>query len=610
MTDPTTDPVQVITHGNVRVSVLTDRLVRIEYATDAVFEDRPSLSVVNRRFPQVRFRARTDGNTLVVDTGTIELHYEDVTKPPTAKRLHATIRAGDDVATWHHGKRATKNLGGTARTLDGWDGDATARFVDFDPESGVVNAWDPQPLEPGLLSRDGWVLVDDSATVLVSSGRGRTAASRPTAHPRPEGRRFDAYLFGYHTDHAAALRDAAALLGPQPLPPRYAFGYWYSRYYPYTDRELVELTESFDRYDVPLDVVVIDMDWHRPGWTGYSWDRDLFVDPTATLADVHDRRLRVSLNLHPADGVAPHEDAYPAMCAALGLDPADGETIRFAITDPAFVDAYFRLLHHPEEDRGVDVWWLDWQQGTDTPIAGLDPLAWLNLLHTDDQTRRRPKRRPLILSRWGGLGAGRYPLGFSGDTYATWKSLAFQPSFTATAANVGYGYWSHDIGGHFQSAPDAELYTRWIQFGVYSPVLRTHGSLDASMERRVWEYPNPYRDVMIAAIRRRYALIPYVYGEARRCFDTGLCLVRPMYHEHPEVAAAYDAPGQYLFGSQMVVAPVTAPREDDTMAPVRVWLPKGDWFDVAHGARLSIADADGTWFTRRYLLDEVPTFVP
>ncbi len=605
---PAADPTQTATLGNVRITVLTDRLLRVEHAADGVFEDRPTPAVVNRRFPTVPFEVHVDGSALTVDTGAVRLHCSDCTRPFTAERLTAAFREDADEAVpsrWHFGQEDRGNLGGTVRTLDTWKGRATARTVGFDPETGFVHEWDEQPLEPGLLSRDGWVVVDDGDSVVLDAP---STGDRPWPAPRPEGERSDLYLFAYGLDHAGALRDAAQLLGPQPLPPRYAFGYWYSRYYPYTDRELLELAEDLDRHGVPVDVLVVDMDWHRPGWTGYSWDRDLFPDPADTLARLHDRGLRVSLNLHPADGVARHEDAFEAMCDAMGLDATSVDRVPFDVTDPRFVDAYFRLLHHPEEDRGVDFWWMDWQQGTESPIPGLDPLAWLNHLHWDDQARRRPERRPLIFSRWGGLGAGRSPVGFSGDTHAVWESLAFQPEFTATAANVLYGYWSHDIGGHF-GAPGAELYTRWVQFGAHSPVLRTHGSLGPDQERRVWEYPNPYRTVMIDAIRRRYELVPYLYGACRRGVDTGASLVRPMYHDHPGVDAAYEAVGQYLLGERMVVAPVVTPLDDDAMAAVRVWLPEGHWYDVAHGAHLHVADPEGAWFDRRYLLSEVPTFV-
>ncbi|NLD78184.1 MAG: DUF5110 domain-containing protein [Acidimicrobiales bacterium] len=629
--EPTASPDQVVAAGRVRVTVLTDRLLRIEYAEDGTFEDRPTLAVVNRRFPAPRFRSKVVGDALTVDTGAVSLHCSDVTRPFTGRRLQATL-SGSGVptgkgagratstgvtSTWKFGQVDRGNLGGTVRTLDTWMGNKTARAVGFDPETGFIREWDEQQLEPGLLSRSGWTVVDDTSTVVLDAVDGPGARARRWPVPRPPGERTDLYLFAYGTDHRAALRDAARLLGPQPLPPRFAFGYWYSRYYPYTDHELLDLAAQFDHLDIPADVLVIDMDWHRLGWTGYSWDHDLFPNPTDTLDQIHQRGLRIAMNLHPADGVGSHEDAFEAVCEAMAVDPETTDRIPFDVTDPRFIDAYFRLLHHPEEDRGVDFWWMDWQQGTESLIPGLDPLAWLNQLHWDDLARRRPNRRPLAFSRWGGLGAGRYPVGFSGDTVAVWESLAYQPEFTATAANALYGYWSHDIGGHYGDVPDPELYARWIQFGVHSPVLRTHGSLGPEQERKVWEFPNPYRTVMIDAIRRRYELVPYVYGECRKGVETGLSLVRPMYHEHPETEAAYGAAGQYQFGDQMVVAPVVSPLDDDAMAAVRVWLPEGDWFDVAHGRRLTAGGssggggegAGGQWFERRYLLSETPVFV-
>ena len=196
------------------------------------------------------------------------------------------------------------------------------------------------------------------------------------------------------------------------------------------------------------------MDWHitktgndSSGWTGYTWNRDLFPDPAGFIAWLHQHGLKTALNLHPADGVYPHEEQYAAMAKALDVDPATERPIDFNLSDPAFARAYFEILHHPLEAQGVDFWWLDWQQGTRSRLAGLDPLMWLNHLHFYDLARDGSKR-PFIFSRWCGLGNHRYPIGFSGDTVVTWESLAFQPYFTATAANVGYGWWSHDIGGH------------------------------------------------------------------------------------------------------------------------------------------------------------------
>ncbi|HMV75129.1 MAG TPA: glycoside hydrolase family 31 protein, partial [Microthrixaceae bacterium] len=594
--DPRARPAASVTVDRVRVTVLTPRLLRLEHAADRQFEDRGSTAVVNRRFTVPDFEVREHAGGFVLDTGEVTLTVTDASRPLTRSTTSARIGRGRQSVTWRPGDRARTNLGGTARTLDNCRGREVRELVDLDPDGELVfSDWTRWDLDPGLLSRDGWVVLDDSTSPVFDPDAGRPEPARGRGWPtaRPEGRRQDLYLFAHGTDHRGALADAAALIGPQPLPPRYAFGYWYSRYWAYTDRDLLDIAERFDTMDVPVDVMVIDMDWHLPGWTGYSWDRRYFPDPTDTLERLHRRGLRVTLNVHPADGVGPHEDRYPEVARAVGVDPASGERIPFAVTDPGFIEAYFRFLHHPEEDRGVDFWWMDWQQGTTSAVEGLDPLPWLNELHWNDQQSRRPDRRPLVFSRWGGMGGGRYPIGFSGDTWSTWDSLALQPWFTATAANVGYGFWSHDIGGHTGEPPSPELYTRWMQFGAFSPVLRTHATKDPAQDRRFWEFADPHRSVMIRAVHRRYELVPYLYGQCRRAVDTGVSALRPMYHDHPDRDAAYVADGQYLLGDDLVVAPVVTPLDDDRMAPIRVWLPRGGWYDTALGETVTVRRADG-----------------
>ncbi|MGB6057266.1 MAG: TIM-barrel domain-containing protein [Microthrixaceae bacterium] len=610
--DPLADVAASVVQGRTRITVLTDRLLRIEHAADGEFEDRASLAIANRRFAPVEFRADSEGSRLTVTTADVELSIADTDKAFTRSNVTARIGRGRGAVQWHYGAKDHKNLGGTRRTLDGWRGSRSQDFLDIDEMGMIVfDDWKDEHLDPGLLSRNGWSVFDDTGSPVLDPGSTGRTRPRPRPWPttRPDGRRNDLYLFAYGDDHRSALRDAAQLFGPQPLPPRFAFGYWYSRYHAYTDRELLEIVDQFDRFAVPIDVVVVDMDWHKAGWTGYSWDRRYFPDPDDTLARLHDKGLHVALNVHPSDGVARHEDAFAAMCADLGLDESNTGSIPFDVSDRDFMAAYFKHLHHPEEDRGVDFWWMDWQQGEHSAIPGLDPLPWLNQLHWEDQAVRHRNRRPLVFSRWGGLGGGRYPIGFSGDTWSVWESLAFQPEFTSTAANVLYGYWSHDIGGHYGPITTPELYTRWLQFGTYSPILRTHATKHPDQERRFWEFGDPYRSAVTQTVRRRYELVPYIYTECRRGVSSGLSLVRPMYHEHPGVDPAYGATDQYYFGGDFIVAPVLAPVEDDTMAPVRVWLPKGRYYDTAHGTLVNVRPSAGEWTERRYLLEEVPAFV-
>ncbi len=584
-------------HGNARFTVLTSRMIRMEWAEDGKFEDNASLAAVNRNLPPVKFKSSVKDKSLTVSTADVTLVCSDCLKPFSSKTLSASFKVDGKSASWRFGQKDPLNLKGSYRTLDCTQGAYKAKHVDGNWVKDVKI-----PLCEGLVSRSGWSIFDDSANILLKKG---IAKGSLWVAKRPEGKRFDLYLFAYGLDFQAALKDASEVFGRQPLPPRYSLGYWYSRYWAYTDKEIEALADQFDKMDVPIDVMVIDMDWHKPGWTGYSWCPAFFPNPKQFLSDLKARDLKITLNLHPADGVAKHEDQFKAVCKDMGLDPKKTDKVPFDCTDPKFMESYFKRLHNPMEDDGVDFWWMDWQQGSGTKMEGLDPLPWLNQLHWEDQEKRDQAKRPIFFSRFGGLGAGRYPVGFSGDTISVWESLAFQPYFTATAANVLYGYWSHDIGGHMPGPIEPELYARWVQFGIYTPVLRTHTTKNAASERRVWEYPSPYSTAMMEAIRRRYELVPYIYGENRKCMDSGLSLVRPMYHVWPKENDAYKAVNQYMFGDSMLVAPVVEKSGADQLSKVEVWLPEGEWIDSATGDLLK----GPKWFRRKYAIEETPVFV-
>ena len=253
---------------------------------------------------------------------------------------------------------------------------------------------------------------------------------------------------------------------------------------------------------------------------------------------------------------------------------------RFASPTAGLRELYFMSLHHPLEEQGVDFWWIDWQQGEKTEIEGLDPLIWLNHLHFADIARH--DKRPLIFSRWGGLGNHRYPIGFSGDTFGGWATLAALPRFTATSANVGFGWWSHDIGGHFGQV-SGELLTRWIQFGVLSPCLRLHAAKNPLWERQPWAFREAL-DAIRQAFELRYRLAPYLYTMARHTHEWGIALCRPMYYAYPEHESAYHAHGQYQLGDDLVAAPITEPADPLTgMATKDVWIPPGTWYRFDNG---------------------------
>jgi alpha-glucosidase (family GH31 glycosyl hydrolase) len=605
---PIANPAAVIVVGSARFTVLTPQMIRMEWAADGKFEDHATFTFLNRQLPVPSFHAHTSGSgdrrKFIIDTDALLLSYLPGKSGDrfSASNLRIALKLDGRYIFWHPGLADTANLGGTARTLDGVQG------------SNVK-------LEPGLISRDGWTLVDDSTRPLFDSADFSMSAGEqspwPWALPRPTSDHLDWYFFGYGHDYRKALGDYVQVAGRIPLPPRYAFGTWWSRYWAYSDQELNELVDGFQSRNIPLDVFVIDMDWHlafhdrepdpsghRKGWTGYTWNRDLFPDPALFLHNLHDRGLKVTLNLHPASGVQPFEEQYAAMATAMGQDPKQGKYVPFQITDRKYVDNYFKILHHPLEQQGIDFWWLDWQQEPTTAIAGVNPTFWLNYLHFTDQEREG--KRPLLFHRWGGLGNHRYQIGFSGDVLSSWSSLAFQPTFTAQAANVGYAYWSHDIGGHIPGKVDPELYARWIQFGAFSPILRTHTTKNAEAERRVWAYPEPYSDTMADTMRLRYAWIPYIYTEARRTYDTGVAFLRPLYYDWPEQSEAYNSPNEYLFGDQVIAAPIASASDAATdVASESIWLPPGEWIEQPTGRHIQ----GPARATREFSLQQIPLYL-
>jgi len=626
--NPVADTDAVVEYGNARFTILTDRLIRMEWASDSVFEDRASLGIVNRNLPVPKYTTSLKGGKLSIKTGKLTLIYKGGRFAPE------NLSVKHSMGTWIPGMPASGNLKGTTRTLDGCLG--------FDQLSHRESE-----LEDGILSRDGWALVDESGRHLFGPD-GWVAE-------RPEGDRLDWYLFAYGHDYSAALGDFVKVAGRIPMPPKWTLGYWWSRYWIFTDEEMLALGREMKDHGVPMDVMIVDMDWHytykdmqsrlgpddfgqRRGWTGYTWNRDLFPDPEAFLGELHAMGYKTALNLHPASGIRPYEECYPAFLADYlsrtedydgpegyifgeggyqyaGTDKPVGKagykaSIPYRMSQKEWADAYFSSVIRPLESQGVDFWWLDWQQWIESRyVKGLSNTFWINYAFFSDK-ERNGSERPIIYHRWGGLGSHRYQLGFSGDTYDEWEVLRFLPYFTATASNVGYGYWGHDIGGHMQKKDhkrltDPEMYTRWLQFGVFTPIFKTHSTQSANLERKIWAYPEhfPY---MLEAIRLRYTLSPYIYTFAREAYETGVCLCRPLYYAYPEKDQAYKYNEEYLFGDRILATAIAEPAGEDGKSAREIWFPSGgDWWDMARHEM----HKGGKVETLRYSIDQNPWYV-
>ena len=560
----------IMIYGDLRITVITPELVRIEKGG---FCDLPTQTVLFRNLGRVEFSCREESDKVRLNTDSCEFVIMKSGDLQTVR-----LADGRTVSDFHKG-----NLKGTRRTLD----------MTF----GRVKLGD------GIISRDGVALTDDSKSLtLLLDG---------TISPRANAER-DVYVFAYGFDYLRALKDFYRITGKTPLIPRFCLGNWWSRYWRYTQDEYIALTETFKNKDIPLTVACVDMDWHWvdvkkrfggkvwdypkprdliakitgcfliPGWTGYSWNTELFPNHIDFLKKLHEKGLKVNLNVHPAQGVRFFEDMYSEFARHMGVDEKSKAPINFDFTDRKFIDGYFKYINEPMEKEGVDFWWIDWQQGSKSKIEGLDPLWLLNHYYCLD--RETKGLRPLTLSRFAGFGSHRYPLGFSGDAAIQWSVLDFQPYFTATAANAGYCWWSHDIGGHNFGKLNSELYLRWTQFGVFSPIMRFHSVNDARKSKEPWKFGEETEKITKKFLRFRHRMIPYTYTMNRLTEAESRPLLMPMYYAYPHEEEAYKVGNEYFFGTQLIVAPITHKADKKThKASVSVWLPEGSYTDIFTG---------------------------
>jgi hypothetical protein len=529
--------------------------------------------------------------------------------------LNVSFRVAGAPAVWRPGAVDDQNLRGAFHALDC-----------YDVPANCIAAYDAA-MRPGLLSRSGWAVVDDtSAARLVAADpsvpspvpfwyANATAATRPAA---------DLYLYAHGHDYAGALADFARVSGPPALPPASVFGVWWSHWEPFNQSFFeADILANYRAHALPLHHVMLDVDWHTElgalptnasvpcyGYGGYTVNERLWPAWPAFVASLKDGSnpsgyagLRLMLNLHPNGGTDACQRNWPAFARL--VNTTSSAIVPCSFGNQRIASASFAAFMDADVLAPVDGWWTDYDNDGDcfdAPTASTPSsypgMAWQNEVFGRHQVAARG-RRPLLLSRSGGLGAHRNPVSFSGDANQHQDVLRWQLENTPLAANVLHGTWSHDVGGFMcQSLPQANcsgdasllsnglLYLRWIQAAVSLPVLRTHASTWnlTAMERRVWMFPPALAGPMMEALRLRSALRPYIYSEARAAHDTGLATVRKLYFDFPERDEAYDSSltggPQHLFGSALLASSIydvdaTAPRAGDGAlgSARRTWFP-------------------------------------
>lgn len=610
-----------VREGNARFTIISPTLIRMEYAENGTFEDRPTQTVAIRPNTTTDYQTQLADGVRTIQTDALTLHYKVNSGPFTPDNLWIKLKAGSQTVVarpdWSF-KLQPGNLGGWRRGLD--------------------NEKDPQPLHEGVLSRAGWYLLNDSNTVLLTD-----TPLGFEVRPNSGGSYQDGYLFGYGQNYVQGLADLRTLTGAAPLLPKKALGVWFSKWWSYTGEEWKQQVIDFQTNDVPLDTISIDTDWKRVhrqigctvlnlviqapiddacSWNGWDWNRDIFPDPSGFVSWMHEQGVDVGLNVHPS--IASIDPAYPETvaktgplmtddaqlpCSILQADPSSPCYV-FDWAKPTHFNAYFDL-HRPIEATGIDFWWLDWCcEGSRAEAPGLTADTWINAGYA--------KQHEAMGSRWpafsrigssfqrGKAGAGnnglgafaehRYTIHFTGDTCSTWALMAAQAEMTAAEGNIGLPYVSHDIGSFLgEPLPGApcnnqlntgqhlpnDMYVRWIQFGTFQPLMRLHSHHG---DRLPWEYSGKAKTIAADFLRLRGQLVPTLYSLSREAHDTGLPMARPLYLQWAGYEEAYQFPSQFTLGNNMLIGTVAAPGDPAT---VDLWIPPGKWVDFFTGEELS-----------------------
>lgn len=553
-------PANIVKGNKYRFTVISERLIRIEYSDNGIFEDRPTQLALNRNFGMVDFKLKNENNILTIITKYFILTYNkeknfEGTKFNPAANLKINLLNTDK--NWYYGHPEARNYGTPGINL---------------AENNKVK------YKKGLYSLDGFVSIDDSKSLIIEQ-TGSVVERTDTS------KNIDIYLFMYYKNFQGCLEDYYKLTGFPALIPRYALGNWWSRNVAYDDKSLDELIKKFEINDVPLSVLLLNNEWHLNKYedknnikTGFTFNNNLIVNPKETIDKLHSKGIRIGLNIDPSDGIYPYEVYYNKVIEYLGTN--NGQVIPFNVMDPKFLDVYLKVLIHPLDNLGVDFFWLDY-----TNPKNSKDLWILNHFQFNDMLRDY-KRRPMLLTTNSLVAPHRYPILYSGKSVVSWDTLKLIPMHNSAAANNGVSWWSHDIGGYYKGIEDDELYIRYVELGTFSPILKFGSDSGKFYKREPWKWDYKTFNIVKDYLKLRHRLIPYLYTEAYNYYKRGFPIIQPIYYKNPET---YDDPlfrNEYYLGSELLICPIVSKKEPVLDRVIhRFYMPEGVWYDFVTGKK-------------------------
>ena len=544
-----------------RFTVLSPRLIRLEYSADGIFEDRPTALVINRSFPKVNYSI-TESETLIqIATEVFTLTYVK-DKELKSSTLSSNIKAviNNTKIEWQLNNPEAKNL----------------RSINF----SIDSIKDKIILDKGLYSLDGFCIIDDSSNPVLDEN--------DSFIQRKPGVK-DLYLFMYNKDFEGCLSDYFTLTGYPSLIPRYALGAWWYKNDKYTTDDINNLITRFNNDNIPISIFLLGDYWHD-NTNNYT----PVIDLRSVSAYLNNYNIKLGVTINPKLEIKKGSNEYNIISNYFN----SGNFNFIPLTNDK-LGIYLNLFINNLETLGVSIFSIDYN----------NPLDRINLWkfnHYHCGRREVINQRGLVLSRNAGIAPHRYPIIFSGKTKVNWTTLNLLPRYNLQGYNMGISFIAHPIGGYSGGVEEDELYLRYIQFACFSPIFLLASEGGKYYKREPWKWNSIIQNHIISYMNLRYKLIPYLYSESYNYHKTGHGIIKPFYYDYPKIYDDTLYNNQYFFGRDFFVAPITN-RKNTVIKRVmkKVFVPNGIWFDFLQGKQYT----GNKYYSNFYRDEDYPVFV-
>lgn len=609
-------------HAVVQVSVLAPDVVRVRAAQGTSFGPDDSWAVVKKDWPAVHVEISHASDEEVIRTGKLEIHaqlspfrlsFDDASGRLISKDSNDLGMAwnGKQVRCWKQMPEDEHyfGLGENAGPLDKrgqslvmWNTDAYGWGANTTPLYETV------PFFIGLRQGRAYGIFFDN-TWRSSFDMGVQFRNKYSFGA--EGGELNYYFF-YGPGPKKVVEDYTELVGRSPLPPMWALGNNQSRYSYYPEKKVRFIADNFRIRHIPCDVIFLDIHY-MDGYRVFTWNKERFPDPAGMIARLRKQGFHLAVIIDPGIKTDPNYWVYKEGLAGNDfVRMPDGKIFVGKVwpgvsafpdfTSPKVRD-WWGALYKGLVSDGVAGFWNDmnepsvfevptktmpldavfYDHGLNSPHAKVHNVYGMQMSRATEAglLKLQPNQRPFVLTRDTYSGGQRYAAVWTGDNTATWEHLRISVRELMTMGLSGLTFAGADIGG-FAGSPSPQLYTRWLEAGVFYPYCRTHTNY-GSANQEPWSYGNRITDINRDSINLRYRLLPYLYNAFYQASKTGLPVMRALLLDYPDDSRAVEQEGEFLFGDDLLVAPVMEQGKREQT----VYLPKGEWSDYWTGRAYS-----------------------